>query len=483
MASLLKRQFSPPEVVILSSTTSTFRGRVLHRPVPVYVYVVVSALILTFLADRQLKFHTGVSKGIPAEKTVTQHEKLPSRQRNEENHSKMGKKVTMAGHAVTRTRNGDVTNVPIIPVVIWPYLEFGAGNAVSQHLEKNGVNESTYLELSDDMWNFDPNVVWVGDIIGYSKYNPEEWCAAYHKKVVEAIKKRSQLGLSLQWPVYIVDWADFDTKSRCKLVEDELGAEFVQYSKRSLVAGRKWKDKVDWVKVGQRSNDNDVAYRPMPYFVRTDTVETLQDVLREQYNMTLASSIEMLDRKIDVSHFWPVDLKGVGGVHSKLRQKVSRIIVEMGESSNLNAFVGLAGSAQGEGRRGVQSVYVEAMLETKIIVVTQRDNWEDHYRLFEALISGAMVMTDRMLLLPRGLENGTSIIEFDSADDLRSKIIYFTSHEKERLAIARKGREVSMTEHRAWHRIEEVIFGKAISGCSKKKVASRCPWIVHASEA
>lgn len=476
MTSLLERQLSPPAIAVSSSSTSTFRDRG-YRPVS--VYVVVLALILMLNANQQLSFHAGVMNMIPAEEKVTEHEKLPSRQKVKENYSKIRKDVTMADHVITHISNGDVTNVPIIPVVVWPYLEFGVGNAVSQHLEENGVNESTYLELSDDMWNFDPNVVWVGDI----GYGPKEWCDSYHKKVVEAIEKRSQLGLTLQWPVFIVDWGDGDTKRRCKHIEDELGPEFVQYSKRSLVTGRKWNDKADWVKVGHRSNDNDVSYRPMPYFVRTDTIETMQDALREQHNMTLASPIEMLDRKTDVSHFWPVDLKGVGGVHSKLRQKVSRIIVEMGDSSNLNVFVGLAGSAHKEGRRGVQSVYIEAMLETKIIVVTQRDNWEDHYRLFEALISGAMVMTDRMLLLPQGLDNGTSVIEFDSADDLRSKIMYFTSHQEERLAIARKGREVSMNQHRSWHRIEEVIFGKAISGCSRKKLASGCPWIVHASEA
>lgn len=482
MASLLERQLSPQEVAELSSSKSTFRGRG-YRPALVYMSVVVPALIIMFRANGQLSFYAGMMKTISAEKTNTAHEKLPGRQKVKETHSKIRKDVFMANHAITHIRNGNMKNVPIIPVVVWPYLEFGVGNAVSKHLDENGVNESTYLELSDDMWNFDPNVVWVGNLIGKGGYGPKKWCDAFHKKVVEAINKRSQLGLSLQWPVFIVDWADGSTKSRCKPIEDELGPEFVQYSKRSLVSGRKWNDKADWVKVGRRSNNSDVTYSPMPYFVRTDTIETLQDVLREQHNMTLASSIEMLERKIDVSHFWPVNLKGVGGVHSKLRQKVSRIIDEMGDSSNLNVFVGLAGSSRKKGRRGVQSAYIEAMLETKIIVVTQRDEWEDHYRLFEALISGAMVMTDRMLLLPQGLENGTSVIEFDSADDLRSKIMYFTSHQEERLAIARKGREVSMNQHRTWHRIEEVIFGKAISGCSRKKVASRCPWIVHASEA
>lgn len=90
-------------------------------------------------------------------------------------------------------------------------------------------------------------------------------------------------------------------------------------------------------------------------------------------------------------------------------------------------------------------------------------------------------MTDRMLSLPSGLENGTSIVEYTSAKDLREKILYYTSHEEERLDIATRGREVSMRQHRTFHRVEEIIFGRVISDCSKMSGGpdSQCPWIVH----
>lgn len=123
------------------------------------------------------------------------------------------------------------------------------------------------------------------------------------------------------------------------------------------------------------------------------------------------------------------------------------------------------------------------MLEAKIIIVTQRDAWEDHYRLMEALVSGAMVMTDKMLSLPRGLENGTSVVEFESAEDLRQQILHYIRHPKERIEIARRGREVAMTYHRTWHRIEEVVFGRPLSFCSNAASQGPCPYIVHASEA
>jgi len=385
--------------------------------------------------------------------------------------------LSVSDHAIMHISNENTTNIPTIPVVVWPYVESGAKNAVSKHLEENGVKESTYLELSEDLWNFDPNVVWIGNL-GVTS------CDKFHNKVREAKDKRAELGLALQWPIFIIDWSDYSVKKRCKKVEEEMGPDLVKYSQRSIVEGRKWNKKKGWVDFGQRLKDSDLArYRPMPYFVRTDTIEELDSVLKEQYNMTLASPIERLERNMDVSHFWPLNMKGVRNIHCNLRKKVSRVIADTGKEANLTTFVELAGKAVKKGRNKVQSAYVEAMLEAKIIVVTQRDNWEDHYRLMEALISGAMVMTDRMLSLPHGLENGTSVVEFDSAQDLRSKILFYTSHPKERVEIARKGREVSMLQHRTWHRIEEIIFGKPLSDCSGVDPGNPCPYIVHADEA
>ena len=176
--------------------------------------------------------------------------------------------------------------------------------------------------------------------------------------------------------------------------------------------------------------------------------------------------------------------------HAKLRQKVSGIIHDLGENTStfrpIHTFVGLAGNALQAGRRNVHSDYIQAMLHSKIIVVTQRDDWEDHYRLFEALVSGAMVMTDRMLSLPKGLETGVSIVEFQSEEDLRDKILYYISHDKERMEIARRGREVAMREHRTFHRVEQVVFGREMSDCSwsgggSDPLYSQCPWTVHTS--
>ena len=109
-----------------------------------------------------------------------------------------------------------------------------------------------------------------------------------------------------------------------------------------------------------------------------------------------------------------------------------------------------------------------------------RDGWEDHYRLFEALVSGACVFQDYMIGLPHGLENGTSIVMFRNPSELESLLSYYLSHEEERQAIARGGRDVAMSHHRSWHRLEQLVFGKALSSCSNLKAmganATECPY-------
>jgi spore maturation protein CgeB len=115
------------------------------------------------------------------------------------------------------------------------------------------------------------------------------------------------------------------------------------------------------------------------------------------------------------------------------------------------------------GRVNVADEYVKALLTTKIVVVAQRDNWEDHYRLFEAYAGGSMVMSDTMLSLPDGLVDGESIVIYNSLDELRSQILYYLEHEDKRLEIARRGFEIAIKQHRSYHWMEKIFFGKQLT--------------------
>jgi spore maturation protein CgeB len=107
----------------------------------------------------------------------------------------------------------------------------------------------------------------------------------------------------------------------------------------------------------------------------------------------------------------------------------------------------------------VPASYVKALLSSKIVVIASHDEWEGHWRLWESMASGAMVVSEAMVAPPFGLENGTNVVLYDSADSLRSLVVYYLEHDKERRAIARKGQKLALGLHRSWHGLERVLFG------------------------
>lgn len=211
-------------------------------------------------------------------------------------------------HPLMRFRERKLTasELPVLPVAVWPYLEMGIGNAEALHIEENGVNESKYLTLADNMLALDdPNVVWVGDT-GYP-YGWNFWCGEYLKWVKEAKKERVKRGMPLSWPIFVVDFTDGPTTQRCRDIEEEIGSEFVFYSTRSIVRERIFSNATNWVDSGHLmalQMQDGRSYLHTPLIARTDTVDSLREVLLHRYNMTLDGPIESIERKVDVSHFW-----------------------------------------------------------------------------------------------------------------------------------------------------------------------------------
>jgi spore maturation protein CgeB len=105
------------------------------------------------------------------------------------------------------------------------------------------------------------------------------------------------------------------------------------------------------------------------------------------------------------------------------------------------------------------------------------------FRLLEGIVAGACVFTDVMLTLPRGLKNGTSIVEYTSARNLQDLILYYLQHDDERIRVAKAGRDVAMRWHRSWHRMEEVLFGRPVTVCRPNQDVNVCnPYVVHAKD-
>ncbi|KAL7538784.1 hypothetical protein ACHAWF_006213 [Thalassiosira exigua] len=168
-----------------------------------------------------------------------------------------------------------------------------------------------------------------------------------------------------------------------------------------------------------------------------------------------------LPRTLDVASFWPPSWTSdpIAGRPSRLRAEVSRTVESLGTTHGLNVTVGVVGKRSRAGRFGVSDAYARALLEHKIVVVAQRDEYEGHYRLMEALAGGAMVMTDPMHPLPYKLEDGDGVVVYESLGDLRRKILHYLERPNERARIAKRGWEVSMRYHRSWHVVERLVLG------------------------
>jgi spore maturation protein CgeB len=76
----------------------------------------------------------------------------------------------------------------------------------------------------------------------------------------------------------------------------------------------------------------------------------------------------------------------------------------------------------------------------------------------EALVCGPLVIADTMLVPPKGLLHGETIVFFETLQELEEVVMYCLTHEEERRAIAQQGWRLAMGRYRSWHRIEELFF-------------------------
>jgi spore maturation protein CgeB len=129
---------------------------------------------------------------------------------------------------------------------------------------------------------------------------------------------------------------------------------------------------------------------------------------------------------------------------------------------NLTGVAGLVSERKKKGRTSISDHYAQALLGHRIVVVCQRDHWEDHFRLMEGMISGAMVMSDPVTHLPAGYQDGVNILIYKSLQDLKEKLLHYLSDEgsEARTRIARAGRKLALEQHKPKQRYERLILGE-----------------------
>jgi hypothetical protein len=357
---------------------------------------------------------------------------------------------------------------PFIPVVLWPYMDSAlkAGKGTSadvQHIEVNGVEESSILQLAKDgIRTLNQNVVWVTD----AKFPYSLWCTRLVEKAIKILDLKKDQDLPGTLLIYVVDFTDPPNPPKtCPKLEEAVGSSHVLYFKRSIVS-RSWNFTANWLDLGEPLPT--LGFEQTPLIVRSDILEGMAA------GVTSLSGLVHLERPVDVAHHWPPSTEVAK--FSNLRNRVSTWLLDhLGK--DYRVFCDIVGTHDRIGRRSAQQAYIESLRETKIIVVAQRDTYEDHYRLYEALASGALVMTDPMHTSP--FKNGTHLLVYESLPHLIALVKHYLEHEEERLELAQSGYRFALERHRSFHRMEEIILGRPITTCELPGAATQCPFTVH----
>lgn len=313
-------------------------------------------------------------------------------------------------------------------------------------------------------------------------------------------KSSSQIPVP-SWKVVFLDFSDrfqFQLNKYHKL--DIWDESHVRLAVRSIIQGRYYNSTSRRQVVGNVAPNLSTAGGPMlhcPYAVRTDVVSLLTKILADidrnsttsltktmettqtslsatastktSTTMSIKSLVKMVqdtERPIDVAHMWQISFKEG---KSKYRNEVSRLVRSWNGSNAMLVDRTIVTSIQEQGERGttgrnsVSEEYLKALLSAKIVVVTQKDDWEDHYRLMESLVCGPLVLADVMLSSPAGLVDGSNILFFQNLTQLQQLTEYYLQNENERKEIAQRGLWTAMSRHRSWHRLEEILFGKVMT--------------------
>ena len=272
--------------------------------------------------------------------------------------------------------------------------------------------------------------------------------------------------------------------NKCILAASQLlGADNVYIASRALVSGRDLSCFEDSTRCSTKTFLGDVNGTILNYMnsdivrhihngvvakwdfcVRTEYLKVFDEIIREKLDLKNNTEISAADfsnyekvRVKDVAYLWDEKDDEL----SSFRNKVTRFMKTVTHQNNLTGLIGMVSEGGRVGRRTTSKLYANALLEHKVIILAQRDYWEDHLRLFEALSSGALVLSDPITFPPAGLVDGKNIIFYNSLEDLAEKILYYLKNEKgsiERDQMAKAGRQLVLSHQLSHHRFERLML-------------------------
>lgn len=256
----------------------------------------------------------------------------------------------------------------------------------------------------------------------------------------------------------------------------------VRLAKRSIVQNRYYDPESKEMHPGELvPNPPSATFTPKESYVLHSPMALRESFVMSAHNVSSGVALEKLERTVDVIFFWKrLDYSHYGFYRREIGEVVkslhhSKIPSKSKQNVLMETRVGAAYSDQKEMEEGkLQYEYIAGLLSTKIVVIAQRDEWEDHYRLMESLASGALVLSDPMIAPPAGLKDKVNIVFFSNTTELKKHIRYYLlpKNKEERKRIALEGYKLAMGRHRSWHRIEELLFGEPITNVNRPYAAA-----------
>ena len=299
----------------------------------------------------------------------------------------------------------------------WPFKDDISGE--TYHI-LNALKKRNDIELVDNLDEAD-YIFFMMDI--YNCWNCS-WYSndCFNQEILNKIKTNKDYHKHI-----IIDYLDFTTTSNS--VSDEKLDKVFKYFKRSIV---------------NRSNNSIINYSreiiPLSYAVREDFINydnTLQNDKKYKYDICYLFSKSGQGRRDSVLNY------------IKRLSRKYKVFTGYVHNKNISCYY-----------TNINTNYYDIMKSSKIIVTCNPDNQEGDHRLWEALLTGNIVMCDNILtptLIDNPLIEGEHLIFYENRENLYKKIDYFLLREEEREKIGIAGREYCQKYHTFDNRVDFII--------------------------
>lgn len=151
-----------------------------------------------------------------------------------------------------------------------------------------------------------------------------------------------------------------------------------------------------------------------------------------------------------------------GGDHNTVRSRIVNWTKSFIERHGLQNKTNVGDVGNGYSASDFDSSYLAHLADSKIIVTCNPYSWEGDFRLWEALLSGALVMVDKMVIpqwMPHPFVHKKHLVFYDTRNqsEFNSLLEYYIEHEDEARQIGEAGYNFVLEHHMSKDRVSYIL--------------------------